>query len=105
MLGAASKKLTMMGGSRSLGLRDSFGTLRCCHTLHDVLIGLNEEGRFKMRGSQSYPSEFCKRLAACLVVASTCISLLALMSDSAAVPEVWPFCDRFMHFTTSTSSV
>ena len=72
-------KPTTVAGSRRLDLPGRFGHLRCTHGQHEGLIGLDEKGRFRTRNAQSYPSDFCKALAA---------SFVSAMSEPDFFPDV-----------------
>ena len=68
--GAASRKPTTLSGSKELGVGSFFGGYSCTHSAHASLIGIDEStGRFRTREAQTYPPEFCKRIAEMFVSA------------------------------------
>lgn len=60
-LGAVSLKPTTLGLLRVAPAR--FAGLKCEHSEHAPLAGLAEDGTFRTKLAQSYPSEFCRQLA------------------------------------------
>ena len=67
MGGAPSRKPTTLAGTggQSPGCSLSLESVKvkCVHSRHKQLFGLNEDGSFVTRAAQSYPSEFCLQLA------------------------------------------
>ena len=64
MWGQTAKKDTCITSNLS-GIQefDVLGNGKCCHKTHDYLFGLDENGNFKTRSAQSYPSPLCEKLA------------------------------------------
>ena len=66
--GQTSRKDTCLSGTvKDLEAFDPHGGGRCFHQSHELLFGLDEEGKFKTRKAQTYPPELCERLARCFV--------------------------------------
>ena len=62
------KDTTLSGTVDELEEFDVYGTGKCYHEMHEQLYGLDEKGHFKTRRAQTYPPQFCERLAKCYVV-------------------------------------
>ena len=62
--GLASKKMTCISANLD-GLQelDVYGDSSCRHQFHEILMGRDEEGRFKTRRAQTYPPQLCEKLA------------------------------------------
>jgi len=64
---AGRKDTTLSGNVDELEEFDVFGDGKCQHQFRELLFGTDEKGRFKTRQAQTYPPEFCERLAMCFV--------------------------------------
>jgi len=64
---AGRKDTTLSGNVDDLEAFDVYGNGKCHHQSHELLFGTDEQGRFKTRQAQTYPPEFCERLALCFV--------------------------------------
>jgi hypothetical protein len=62
------KDTTLSGNVDELEKFDVYGDGRCRHQTHELLYGTDEKGHFKTRQAQTYPPEFCERLALCFIV-------------------------------------
>ena len=62
MIGARSRKDTTMSGNLK-GMNRFNEIPRCSHTIHETLIGLDAEGKFKTRQAQAYPPGMCEVMA------------------------------------------
>ena len=69
MLGAPSRKDTTLSGTPGLQPGLALFPMKCTHAMHEQLIGLDADGRFKTRRAQSYPPEMCERMAQAFVMA------------------------------------
>ena len=63
----ARKDTTLSGTVDEPEEFDVHGNGRCPHKSHELLMGLDEKGQFRTRKVQTYPPEFCERLAKCCV--------------------------------------
>ena len=64
---AGRKDTTLSGNVDDLELFDVYGDGKCRHQSHELLFGTDDKGHFKTRQAQTYPPEFCERLALCYV--------------------------------------
>ena len=65
---AGRKDTTLSGNVDELEKFDVYGDGKCRHLSHELLYGTDEKGHFKTRQAQTYPPEFCERLALCFIV-------------------------------------
>ena len=64
MWGQVSRKDTCISSNlKGIQELDILGNGRCCHRSHDYLFGLDENGNFKTRQAQTYPSPLCEKIA------------------------------------------
>ena len=64
MWGQVSRKDTCISSNlKGIQELDILGNGRCCHRSHDYLFGLDENGNFKTRQAQTYPSQLCEKIA------------------------------------------
>ena len=64
MWGQVSRKDTCISSNlEGIQELDVLGNGRCCHKSHDYLFGLDENGNFKTRQAQTYPSQLCEKIA------------------------------------------